>query len=61
MEYIGKFFFEDLIGFIIFGLVFVMVLEGDDVIVIVCCMMGKINLLEVDFGIICVDYVVYIN
>ncbi|MBC2299446.1 nucleoside-diphosphate kinase [Listeria welshimeri] len=60
-EHIGKPFFEDLIGFITSGPVFVMVLEGDDVIKIARRMMGKTNPLEADAGTIRAEYAVHTN
>lgn len=41
----------------ILGLIMVQVLEGENVIVCYCELMGKINLEEVVCGILCVDYV----
>lgn len=61
VEYKECLFFKDLVFFMIFGLVVVQVLEGEDVIVKNCELMGVIDLKKVDVGIICVDFVVFID
>lgn len=54
--YKDKLFFFSLIEFIIFGFVVVMVWEGEGVVVFVRKIIGVINFLIVEFGIICGDY-----
>lgn len=61
VEYKECFFFNDLVVFMIFGLVVVQVLEGEGVILKNCDLMGVINLKEVEVGIICVDFVLFID
>lgn len=57
VEYSECFFFGVLVEFMIFGLVMVIVFEGENVVFKNCEIMGVINFVEVLVGILCVDYV----
>lgn len=57
VEYDGKLFFDGLVEFMIFGLIVVFVLEGENVVQCYCDLLGVINLVNVLVGILCVDYV----
>lgn len=54
-------FFNVLVEFMIFGLVMIQVLEGENVVLVYCDLLGVINLKEVVVGIICVDFVEFID
>lgn len=51
------FFYGELVEFMFFGFIVVVILEKDNVVEDFCILIGVINFVEVVFGIICVLYV----